>query len=263
MYYSTICGFVQGVLGGKTVNCLVYSIGMTLAHTLLTHENKEKARFLSRFFKTGKGEYAEGDRFLGLSVPFVRSVCKEFYTLSIPEILGALKNPYHEVRLAALYVLVYQYERGNDGVRKNIFDFYIENTRYINNWDLVDTSVYKIVGRWVFEGGGDVKVIRKLAKSRNMWERRMAMVACFAEIRMKKCEVSLEIAETLIGDTHDLMHKAVGWMLREVGKKCGEKTLRAFLDMHASTMPRMALRYAIERFDPPMRQKYLRMKTSV
>ena len=256
-------GFVQGVLGGKTVNCLLHLLGMKLAQMLIAHENKEKARFLSRFFKTGRGEYAEGDRFLGLSVPFVRAVCKDFYTLSLAEILVALKNPFHEVRLAALYVLVGQYERGNDEMRKKIVDFYVAHTQYINNWDLVDTSVYKILGRWIFEGRGDVKWIKNFAKSRNMWERRMAMVACFAEIRLKKCVVSLEIAESLLGDSHDLMHKAVGWMLREIGKKCGEKTLRTFLDEHAATMPRTALRYAIEKFDPQMRQKYLRMKSAV
>lgn len=236
---------------------------MTLADTLIAHENKENARFLSRFFKTGIGEYGEGDKFLGLTVPMVRSFTKDFHTLSFSEILVALRNPYHEVRLAVLFVLVYQYEKGNPRERARIFDFYLKNSRYVNNWDLVDTSVYKIVGRWVFEGEGDVAILKKLAKSRNMWERRMAMVACFAEIRQRRCETSLVIAKMLLTDSHDLMHKAVGWMLREVGKKCGEKTLRMFLDVHAATMPRTALRYAIERFDPQVRQKYLRMKTTV
>lgn len=236
---------------------------MTLAQSILAHENKEKAQLLGRFFKTGKGEYAYGDRFVGLTVPQTRSIAKKYYQLSLNEIRQALQSPFHEVRLASLYVLVYQFTHGNEQKKKELCNFYVKYTPFINNWDLVDTSVYFIVGEYIFGCNGDVSILRRLVVSENLWERRMAMVACFAEIRRKEYLVTFEMARTLLTDSHDLIHKAVGWMLREVGKRCGERILRGFLDEYATSMPRTALRYAIERLDPLVRKKYLSMKKMV
>ena len=212
-----------------------------------------KARLLAGFFKTGKGEYAEGDKFLGLTVPATRAIAKRYRDLPLPAVKRLLASPWHEHRLCALLLLEERFRR-EPGEREKIYRFYLANTRRINNWDLVDLSAPRIVGEWLKDK--DRAPLYLLAASKSLWERRIAMVACFAFIYEGESRDALAIAERLLGDKHDLMHKAVGWMLREVGKRCSEKALLGFLRRHYRRLPRTALRYAIERF-PEKRRKAL------
>lgn len=212
----------------------------------------KKAKILQGFFKTGKGDYAEGDRFLGLTVPISRSIAKRYPSLPLADITTLLKSPIHEERFIALVLLVDRYKKGDQKTRKRIFDLYLKHTRYINNWDLVDTSAGYIVGPTVTRAQLD-----RLATSTLLWERRIAMIACFDRIVRGDSRDALRVARLLLHDPHDLIHKAVGWMLREVGKRCSEKTLRAFLDEHAHEMPRTMLRYAIEKFSKQEQKHYL------
>jgi 3-methyladenine DNA glycosylase AlkD len=216
--------------------------------------NKEDALFLQRFFKTGAGQYGEGDIFLGIRVPTMRKLAKEYNNLHLKEILSLLKSPYHEVRLFALISFVNIFAKGDEMIQKKIYDLYLANTRYINNWDLVDISAPKIVGAYLFTKNRNP--LYQLAKSRNLWERRISILATFHFIKHNQFADSLKIAEILLKDKEDLIHKAVGWMLREVGKRdieCAE----AFLRKHCRIMPRTMLRYAIERFTPSKRRMYL------
>jgi 3-methyladenine DNA glycosylase AlkD len=214
----------------------------------------KKGAFFQRFFKTGPGQYAEGDLFCGLTVPQVRELVRRSGALTVENALKLLQSKIHEERLLALILLVKRFEKGSDAERKKIYTAYLANTKYINNWDLVDTSAYSIVGTWLLDK--NIAPLRKLAQSKNLWERRIAIVATLAFIRKGQSEPTIMIAKMLLKDSHDLIHKASGWMLREVGKRCSEKELRDFLDEHATVMPRTMLRYAVERLSPTLRRRY-------
>ncbi|MFA6050788.1 MAG: DNA alkylation repair protein [Candidatus Paceibacterota bacterium] len=222
---------------------------------LKANADPRKAGFLSGFFKTGKGEYAEGDVFLGLTVPESRLIAKEFGELNFEEIEKLLASSFHEARLIALLILVSQFKKGDQKKQKDIFNFYLAHTEDINNWDLVDTSAPQIVGGYLLKK--DRKILYKLAKSKNIWERRIAIVSTYSFIRNGGFDDTLALSLVLMKDKHDLIHKAVGWMLREVGKK-NEKVLSAFLDTHCLALPRTALRYSIERFPEKIRLSYLK-----
>ena len=227
-----------------------------LVSELLNAADPRKAAVLQRFFKTGPGEYAEGDIFLGVMVPQTRALVKKYWRdISIPQVETLLRSKYHEGRLAALFILVAKFEKGDECSKKEIFDVYLGNTGHINNWDLVDLTAPRIVGAYL--DGRDKKILFKLAHSEIVWERRIAMLATSYDIYKGNPNVALEIAGILVNDKHDLIQKAVGWMLREVGKRCGQKDEEQFLEKHYKTMPRTALRYAIERFDSDKRRYYL------
>lgn len=220
--------------------------------------NSEKAKILSRFFKTGKGEYGEGDIFIGITVPKNRAVAKKYLNTQFEDIEKLFHSPIHELRLSALLALVLKFKKHKDEItRKSIADFYLANTAYINNWDLVDLSCPYILGEYLFEYPNDV--LLRLSESKNMWEQRIAIVSTLTYIRKGKFDTTLTLAEKFLTHKHDLMHKATGWMLREIGKKNSD-ILRTFLDIHAHEMPRTALRYAIEKFPIEERKHYLSIK---
>ena len=216
--------------------------------------NPEKAKKLSGFFKTGKGEYGEGDIFLGISVPEQRKVAKRYLDLPLSDLQELLSSKIHEHRLTALLILVSKYGKTNNSGKEEIFRFYLKNTENINNWDLVDLSAPKIIGDYLFNK--DTSILFKLAKSDNLWERRIAILSTFKFIRNNDFEDALSISELLLHDEHDLIHKAVGWMLREIGKRDQEIEER-FLSKYYMQMPRTMLRYAIEKFDENKRKFYL------
>ncbi|MBK8171384.1 MAG: DNA alkylation repair protein [Sandaracinaceae bacterium] len=217
-----------------------------------------KAPILRRFFKTGPGEYAEGDQFLGVSVPTQRKIAREFRGISLAETKKLLVSKMHEDRLTGLILLVDSYERGTEAEKREIFKAYLASTKHINNWDLVDTSAAQIVGRYLLDKSR--ARLRALAKSKSLWERRIAIIATFAFINKGEHRDTFEIARLLMKDEHDLIHKAVGWMLREVGKRVDVKHLRAFLAEHAPSMPRTALRYALEHLPAAERQRFMKQK---
>ncbi len=217
--------------------------------------NPEIAAHSQRFFKTGPGEYGEGDKFLGIRVPILRRYARQFRQLSLSETSRLLKSGYHEERLCALLILVTKYQRGDEAEREKIFSLYLKNTRYINNWDLVDSSAHYIVGAHLFAGSR--QILFELADSHDLWQRRIAIMSTFYFIREQEYQVTLDLAERLLNDEQDLIHKAVGWMLREIGNRDGE-TERQFLKRHYREMPRTMLRYAIEKFPQPERKKYLK-----
>jgi len=221
----------------------------------------EKARSSAWFFKTGPGEYGYGDKFLGLTVPAMRRVARQFSGLSPEESVKLLASPWHECRLVALEILVMQYEaarkRGDNKLAASHVRFYLAHRSRVNNWDLVDGSAPYVLGDHLI-GRADRGILLRLARSRKLWDRRIAMVSCLALIRAGDLEDPLRIAEQLLNDEHDLMHKVVGWMLREVGKQ-SPKALTGFLNLHGDHMPRTALRYAIERMQPEERKRYLAM----
>lgn len=220
----------------------------------------EKAEFLPRFFKTGKGEYAEGDQFLGVVVPDSRIVAKHFAPkLSFEDLQEIIQSEFHEMRLVALLILIQKFEKIKDKKeQKPIIDFYLKNTQYINNWDLVDLSCYKILGRYCFENNKE-EILRKLSASGSMWEKRIAIVGTMHYIKKGQFNLTKELALKNLYHTHDLMHKANGWLLREMGKK-DENELLNFLKTHYQTMPRTSLRYAIEKLDENLRQDFLKGK---
>jgi 3-methyladenine DNA glycosylase AlkD len=219
--------------------------------------NPQKAKLLQKYFKTGKGEYGEGDIFLGITVPLSRKIAIKFENLSFPEITKLLRSKFHEERLIALLVLVQKYNKGLDGDKKQIYDFYLKNTKGINNWDLVDLSSHEIVGKYLLsDSTRPSDILLNLAKSKNVWERRIAVISTFEFIRNNRFDESLELAKMLLEDKHDLIHKAVGWMLREVGKRDLKAEIK-FLDRYSENMPRTMLRYAIERFPKVTRRHYL------
>lgn len=217
--------------------------------------NSEKKAVLERFFKTGPGQYGEGDLFLGVTVPKQRSIAKKYQDFPLEEVRTLLQSPVHEHRLTALLILTYRFPTVTVQEQKTIFSFYIANTDQINNWDLVDVTAPNIVGEYLVDR--PKTILRRMARSTSLWERRIAIVSTFAFIRRGKAENTLDIATILLHDPHDLIHKAVGWMLREVGKRCGENILTEFLDQHAATMPRTMLRYALERLSKEKREKYM------
>lgn len=217
-------------------------------------ENPEKAMILSRFFKTGKGEYGEGDIFLGITVPEQRKIAGKYSLLPLEELQKLLSGRIHEHRLTALLILVIKYSKADMNSREDICDFYLNNIRHINNWDLVDLSADKILGAHLFER--DKSILLRMAKSQNVWERRIAIMATFHFIKNNQFRDTLAIAEILLDDKHDLIHKAVGWMLREIGKR-DQETEERFLLKYYPEMPRTMLRYAIEKFDDNKRKFYL------
>ena len=221
---------------------------------LRARANPRRAVFVSRFFKTGAGEYGAGDRFLGLTVPALRGLAAKYQALALRDITVLLKSRWHEERTLALFLLVRQYTKGTAERRAAIYRLYLRHTAHINNWDLVDCSAPYIVGPHL--GTGKRGVLRRLAKSKLLWERRIAIIATFAYIKRGDFAETLRLARLLRDDPHDLIHKAVGWMLREVGKRDRAAEER-FLRVHARQMPRTMLRYAIERFPPALRRRYL------
>jgi len=220
----------------------------------------EVARIQQGFFKTGKGQYGEGDVFLGIKVPVLRALAKQQRDAGLDTVTRLLASKYHEERVFALLLLMQIYQRADDAGKQAAFDLYLGSTAHINNWDLVDISAPHIVGRHLEDRPR--KVLHRMAKSASLWERRIAIISTLNFIRRNDFADTLRIAEMLLDDGHDLMHKAVGWMLREVGKR-DQKILETFLQHHYQRLPRTALRYAIERFAPPLRQKYLKRTFSI
>jgi 3-methyladenine DNA glycosylase AlkD len=207
-----------------------------------------------RFFRTGPGEYGEGDRFLGVSVPDQRRIARSAKALPLNEIRTLLTTGAHEERLTALFILVLKFGRADEALRGEIVDLYLAHTAFVNNWDLVDSSAFQLLGEWLVDR--DRSVLDRLAGSESLWERRIAIIATFAFIRRGDPEWTLWLAEKLVHDRHDLIHKAVGWMLREVGNRDRDAELR-WLVRHQRTMPRTMLRYAIEKFAPEERRDFL------
>jgi len=220
--------------------------------------DRDRARHSLRFFRTGPGEYGEGDRFLGLTVPDIRAVAREAKDSSLDTLEQLLQSPWHEVRLLALVVLVEQHRRGDAVLREAIHQLYLRNTHRINSWDLVDCSAAEIVGAHLRDGGRSL--LDRLARSASLWERRIAMIATADSIKRDDFRDALRIAAILVGDGHDLIHKATGWMLREIGKR-DRAAEEKFLRKYASRMPRTMLRYAIERFPERLRRQYLAGRT--
>ena len=223
---------------------------------MLARADPARAKASQWFFKTGPGQYGEGDRFLGLTLPELRQLAKEYEALSSRVIVALLKSPWHEERLLALLILVRQYATGDPAARDRIYRCYMANRARINNWDLVDCSATRIVGAHLQARGR--RVLRALARSASLWDRRIAVLATFQFIAAREYDDSLAIARMLLGDREDLIHKAVGWMLREIGKR-DRPVLERFLQAHAAHMPRTALQYAIERFPDDRRRRYLSM----
>lgn len=215
----------------------------------------EHARFVAGYFRTGPGEYGEGDRFLGIRIPVLRRLVREYRGVPPERVAELLRSPWHEARLLACLLLADAYPRGDAAAREAIYRLYLDNTKYINNWDLVDSSAPHVVGAHL--EAGDRAVLERLARSDSVWERRIAILATQHFIRRGDFGSTLRIAEMLVDDRHDLIHKAVGWMLREVGNR-DRAAEEAFLMRHHRTMPRTMLRYAIEKFPPELRQAYLR-----
>lgn len=215
-----------------------------------------RAKSSAWFFKTGPGQYGEGDIFIGLTVPQVRSVVKEARGLPLEEIEKLLHSHLHEERLTALLILVAQFQKADENLQKKFVDFYLKNTNHVNNWDLVDSSAAQILGAYL--ENRPRAILEKLAKSSLLWERRIAMISTFHFIRLGESKDAFKIATLLLGDKEDLMHKAVGWMLREVGKNSGEDVLKSFLTKNYSKIPRTTLRYAIERFPEKERKAWLK-----
>ena len=217
----------------------------------------DTALIQQRFFKTGPGQYGEGDVFLGIKMPVLRALAKQQRDVSLATIQALLDSEYHEERLFALLLLMQRYQAADESGKQAAFDLYLGNTAHINNWDLVDVSAPHIVGRHLEQRSR--ALLDTLARSPLLWERRIAIVATFHFIRRNDCADTLRLARILLRDEHDLMHKAVGWMLREAGKR-DLAALESFLQTHQREMPRTMLRYAIERFEPPLRKRYLQGK---
>jgi len=228
-----------------------------LQKELRAFSSKKDAEILQRFFKTGPGEYGEGDVFIGVRVPQIRSVVKKYSNISLSQLTQFLRSSIHEERLAALLILVLKFKKGSDLDKEKILQIYLKHTKYINNWDLIDLTAEHIVGAFHLDKNKDL--LYELAKSRSMWKRRIAILSTFHYIKSNTFEPTLKIAEALLLDKQDLIHKAVGWMLREVGKRDLVAEER-FLRIHYKYMPRTMLRYAIERFPESRRQAYLKGK---
>ena len=218
--------------------------------------SKDKADHCARFFKTGKGEYGEGDLFAGINNPDIRTLAKKYYKeMSFEDIGYFLAHEIHEYRMFSLICLTHKFEKGDEREKKKIYDIYLRNTKHINNWDLVDLSAYKIVGKYLLDK--DRTILYELANSKDMWEQRIAIISTFEFIRNNDLEDTFKISEILLNHEHDLIHKAVGWMLREAGKRDLEREEK-FLKKHYKNMPRTMLRYAIEKFEEGKRQGYLK-----
>lgn len=227
----------------------------SLRQALRAEADPERAKVSTWFFKTAPGQYGAGDKFLGLSVPTQRRIAKSYLDLALDDIAKLLKSPWHEERLCGLLILVAQFKRADETTQEQIFDFYVQNAHRVNNWDLVDSSA-PYIGRYLL--GRDRAILCQLARSDDLWERRIAIMMTFAFIMEGESNSTFVIADILLHDEHDLIQKAVGWMLREVGKRVSQPMLAQFLQTRYQTMPRTMLRYAIERFEPARRQSYLK-----
>ncbi len=216
--------------------------------------DKEKALFLKRFFKTGKGEYGENDNFRGIKVPEIRKLAKKHKDISLTDTKDLLHSKFHEDRLLALFILVMKYQKADEALKEKIYELYLTNLKYVNNWDLVDLSAEHIIGSALVNK--DKKLLTRLAKSKILWERRIAVLSTFHFIKNGEYDQTVKIAELLLKDEEDLIHKAVGWMLREIGKR-NIKVEEKFLRKHYKKMPRTMLRYAIEKFSESRRRAYL------
>ena len=226
---------------------------------LLDAASPEKIPGLSRFFKTGPGQYGEGDRFIGLTVPLNRAIARDYHSAPLATIKAMLDSPEHEFRLSGLLALVARYRKHKDpDSRRETVDFYLTNAGRANNWDLVDLSCYEILGAHVLETG-DTDILDSLSHSDNLWRQRIAIVSTMALIRAGQNDMTLRLASRYLTHPHQLIHKATGWMLREMGKR-SPQALTEFLDTHAAAMPRTALRYAIERLSPELRQHYMKIQ---
>lgn len=231
-----------------------------LASKITSLVKPEKAKNMHRFFKTAPGEYGAGDLFLGITVPLTRALAEEYQAASDDLIIELLKSPYHETRLLGVLIIVNRYQQSKNEVeRKRHLNFYLKHRYALNNWDLVDLSVYKVWGDYLLRHEEERAKLYTYAKSKNLWERRMAIVACMSLVKAGQFAEIFQLVKLLKNDEEDLIQKALGWILREVGKK-DEKTLKEYLDQEASSLARTTLRYSIERFTEPERQKYLKQK---
>lgn len=226
----------------------------TLRRELRAHAVAADAEFLQRFFKTGPGEYAEGDVFIGVRVPQIRALSRQGDALGLADLTVLLRSPIHEERLLALVMLVRRFERRNSPVRREVYELYLRERRHINNWDLVDLSAPNIVGGWLLDHPREI--LDELVVSPTLWDRRIAVLATFALLRAGQFDDTLRLCARLLRDPEDLLHKACGWMLREVGKR-DLAPLRAFLTQHAGNMPRTMLRYSLEKLEPGERKKWM------
>jgi 3-methyladenine DNA glycosylase AlkD len=236
-----------------------YSTADEVKAALSVHARPDNIAQLQRFFKTGAGEYGEGDKFIGVRVPDTRRVCKKARSLALSEVQILLDSEIHEHRLAAVIIMVTQYRAGERPLQREIFKLYVKNLKAgrINNWDIIDVSAQHIVGAET-DATGSIELLEELSKSDSVWCRRVAIISTFHYIIKGEPDPTIAIAERLLTDEHDLIHKATGWMLREVGKRVDEQMLISFLDEYAHKMPRTMLRYAIERLDEPLRLEYLK-----
>jgi 3-methyladenine DNA glycosylase AlkD len=255
---------------------------LLLKKDLKSVSSKEKAKTNAWFFKTGKGQYGEGDKFIGVMVPELRKISKKYRDLSLDEIALLLKDPIHEIRLVGIFILIHQYEKTNKEkvkskkqkeiierkiiehkkreykkTKKKLYNFYLKYRKGVNNWDLVDLSAPNIVGNYLLDNPKEKTILYKYAKSKDLWEKRIAIVATFTFIRNNQFSDTIKLSEILLNDKHDLIHKAVGWMLREVGKR-DEKILEKFLKKYNKVMPRTMLRYSIEKFSTEKRRYYMK-----
>lgn len=226
-----------------------------LIKEIQSKRNLEKAKILQGFFKTREGEYGEGDFFLGLTSGQIKNIAKKYSGLSLPKLQILIRSKVHEYRMCVLRILILKYEKADENGKARIFNFYLQNTEHINNWDLVDISAVKIVGHFLFDK--EKSILYKFAKSKNLWEKRIAIISTYYFIRQGEFNDALKISEILMKDSHDLIHKAVGWMLREIGNR-NPKIEKKFLKEYYKTMPRTMLRYAIENFPEVERKKWLR-----
>ena len=243
---------------GIWVSALLTSQGFMAA--MQQHANAGDAAHLQRFFKTGKGQYGEGDMFIGVCVPVTRRLCKQFRGMPLAEVEKLLESPVHEHRLAAVIMMCDLYRQADEFGRNEIYTRYLEHARRgrINNWDIIDVSAEHVVGLHLLERSR--QVLFELARSQSVWERRLAIISTFAFIKRGDAATTIDIARLLLHDNHDLIRKAVGWMLREVGKRVGRSLLLTFLGMHAHEMPRTMLRYAIEHLSPELRLAFMSRK---
>ncbi len=230
-----------------------------LKKDLRKFERPEKAKVLTRFFKTGKGEYAEGDQFLGLKTDETRSVARKYSDLNYSDLKNLLESKIHEERMVAVMVLINRFKKGNLDIKKEVYEFFINNLSGINNWDLVDVSVPHIIGGYLYLAKGNRNVLYDFAKSNNLWKKRIGIMSTFYFIRNYEYQDTLRISEILLTYNHDLIHKAVGWMLREIGNR-NLQAEEKFLKIYYKKMPRTMLRYAIEKFPERLRIKYLESK---
>ena len=225
-----------------------------IRNELLVLGDQERAKKLAGFFKTGKGQYGEGDVFLGIPVREQRKIAKKYIGLSFDELLELLRSKIHELRLTALLILVIKYSKADDSEKEIIYNFYLKNTNFVNNWDLVDLTAPKIIGDHLVNR--DRSILFELVKSASLWEKRIAVLASFSFIKNNDFDDAFSISKSLLYDQHDLIHKAVGWMLREIGKR-DQEALEEFLMKYYKQMPRTMLRYAIEKFEEKKRKYYL------